>query len=81
VQGLRHLVVGVHRRSRWQIIASCLAGGRIALQIAGTLVGTAGLSPWFPGGQSIAAWIQVDAEPERSRSPRRSRSWCAQRLN
>ena len=48
MERLRQLIREVHRRSLWQVLGIYLVASWAVLQVVDTLVGTLGLSEWFP---------------------------------
>jgi uncharacterized membrane protein YhdT len=52
---LKRLIVEVHRRSLWQLLASYIVGAWLVLQIAETLASLIGLPLWF--GASVIALL------------------------
>lgn len=45
---LKRLIIEIHRRSLWQILAVYLGASWVALQVVHTLTESAGLPEWFP---------------------------------
>jgi TolB-like protein len=50
MSGLKRLLQEVHQRSLWQLLASCIVGAWLVLQIAETLASLIGLPLWFGAG-------------------------------